>query len=148
MPRKGMTRSEVVTTPSAQSEKAMPLNGTGCSGEAIASNGFREAKAKIQCPPVLGVLQTALLLPGYSSQKPPRSVPAKTFRSAALPPWGRAKSRSGPGPNDSRSTTLASGGVVGRTLGGGTPPPPPPLAAKVGVATTTLAAKTATILIQ
>ena len=75
-PRNGTTASKVVTTPSAQSEKAMPSNGDGWMGVGSVSNGSIEAKAKIQAP--LGEAQVFDLLPGHSAQKPLRLVPALT----------------------------------------------------------------------
>src|SRR3954471_20469595 len=123
--------SKVVTTPSAQSEKAMPSNGNGWIGVGSVSNGSMEANAKIQAP--FAEAQGFDLLPGHSAQKPPRLVPALTTRRLPLPPWGREKTPSAPGPKDSRKMTPGAGAVVGRGLagagaGGGlaAPPPPPP----------------------
>src|SRR4051812_18051173 len=101
-----------------------PLKGLGWMREANVSNGLSEAKEKSQ-PLVSGVAQMVLLLPGYSTQKSFRPVPAKMFRRFPLPPCGRAKVGSSPGPNDSRSTTSGAGGVVGRGLTAVPPPPPP-----------------------
>src|SRR3954471_9997101 len=147
--------SKVLTTPSDQSEKAMPSNGNGWIGVGSVSNGSIEANAKIQAP--LGEDQFVDLLPGHSAQKPPRLVPAFTKRRLPLPPWGREKTPSAPGPKDSRKMTPGAGAVVGRGLpgpatGGGlaAPPPPPapplpPWAAKACVDETAKVAKIATI---
>src|SRR5512142_1383549 len=124
-PRKGRRASAKVTTPSAQSEKTTPLKGSGWIGEASVSYGLSEANAKSQ-PTASGVTHSLLLLPGYSSQKPFRPVPAKTALKFPLPPCGRERLGLGPGPNDSRNTTSGAGGVEGRGLVVVPPPPPPP----------------------
>src|SRR6201989_2221947 len=129
--------SKVVTTPSAQSEKAMPSNGSGWIGVGSVSTGAIEANAKIQAP--LGDAQVFDLLPGHSAQKPLRLVPALTRRRVPLPPWGREKTPSAPGPKDSRKMTPGAGAAVGRGLAGpgagggvcGGPPRRPPAPARL-----------------
>src|SRR3954453_6109464 len=122
--------SNVVTTPSAHSEKAMPSNGAGWMGVGSTSNGSIEANANTHAP--LAADQVLDLLPGHSTQNPPRLVPANTERSLPLPPVGRARTGSAPGPKDSRNSTPGAGAVAGRGLAGlavageTAPPPPPP----------------------
>src|SRR3954447_25818841 len=91
-PRNGTTASNVVTTPSAHSEKAMPSNGDGWMGVGSTSYGSIEANPNTHAP--WAAARVLDWLPGHSTQNPPRLVPAKTERSLPLPLVGRARAGS------------------------------------------------------
>src|SRR4051812_26727991 len=76
-----------------------PLNGGTCSGDG-SSFVFSLHPAKFQLCPASTPSHCAFFDPGYSSQKPPRFVEAKTSFKTPLPPVGRWVA--GPKPNDSR----------------------------------------------
>src|SRR3954466_16295215 len=94
-------------------------------GVGSTSNGSIEANANTHAP--LAADQVLDLLPGHSTQNPPRLVPANTERSLPLLRVGRARTGSAPGPEDSRNSTPGAGALVlGGLAGAGETAPPRP----------------------